>query len=142
MATLSDLKTAVNKILKDNFVKIKINPNDTKEGFKKPAFFTQILPITTEYDTVNFTSNKLMVVINYFSKDGVEMEMLKMYDAIKKAFGMTIKVNQRSFLIQRFRSEIVDGVLQLKFNLDYLVNQEKIDNHELMQELDMKITKE
>lgn len=137
MATLVDLKGAINNVLKSNFPDITIYPGETKEGFKEPAFFTQIVPITSGYETVNFTSNRLMIVINYFS--GIELENLKMHDKLKKAFGMTLKVNHRSFLLQNIRSEIVDEILQFRFDLDFLVNQEKIEEHELMLELNTEI---
>lgn len=142
MATLAELKTAINKILKDNFPGVRIHSSDTKEGFKRPAFFTQIVPVTSEYETTNFTSNKTMVVINYFSKDETEIENIKMYDDIKKAFGMALRVNQRSFILKNIRSEIVDEVLQFRFDLDYLVSVEKTDEYEPMGELDLEIKKE
>ena len=142
MATLIDLKKSINGVLKTNFSPVKLHSSEATEDFKRPAFFTQVIPVISEYDTVNFTSNSVMVVINYFSKKGTELENLIMYEDIKKAFGMTLKVNQRSFLLRNIRSEIVDGVLQFRFDLDYLVGIEKIDNYEVMQELDTEITKE
>lgn len=139
MITLIDIKKSTNQVLKANFPTIKIYSSDTKEGFTRPAFFTSIIPITSDYETVNFTSNKLMVVINYFSKNGTELENIKMYDEIKKAFGMNLKVNQRSFLLKNIRSEIVDEVLQFRFDLDYFADIEKIDEYELMKELNMNV---
>lgn len=139
MATLIDLKKSINQVLKTNFPTIKIYSSDTKEGFQRPTFFTQIIPVVTNYETVNFTSNRMMVVINYFSEKGTELENIKMYDDIKKAFGMTLKVNRRSFLIKNIRSEIVDEILQFRFDLDYFVDIEKIDNHEIMKKLDTKM---
>ena len=138
MITLIDIKKSINQVLKSNFSDIKIYSNDTKEGFNRPAFFTSIIPITSDYETVNFTSNKLMIVINYFSKNGTELENIKMHDELKKAFGMNLKVSQRSFILRNIRSEIVDEVLQFRFDLDYYVDIEKIDNYEIMKELKMR----
>ncbi len=135
MITLVDIKKSINQVLKANFPDIKIYSSDTKEGFTRPAFFTSIIPVTSDYETTNFTSNKLMVVINYFSENETELENIKMYDDIKKAFGMTLKVKQRSFLLKNIRSEIVDEVLQFRFDLDFFADIEKIDNHESMKEL-------
>jgi hypothetical protein len=142
MTTLIDLKKSINQVLKDNFPNIKIYPSETKEGFQRPAFFTQVIPVTTEYETVNFSSNIVMIVINYFSKNGTEIENLKMDDELRKAFKMTLKVNQRSLLLKNIRSEIVDEVLQFRFDLNYFVDIEKIDEHEIMQELNTEIIKE
>lgn len=139
MIALIDIKKSINQVLKANFPTIKIYSSDTKEGFIRPAFFTQAIPITSDYETVNFTSNKLMIVINYFSENGTELENIKMYDEIKKAFGMNLKVNQRSFLLKNIRSEIVDEVLQFRFDLDYFADIEKINEYELMKELSMNV---
>jgi hypothetical protein len=138
MATLVDIKKSINQVLKANFPTIKIYSSDTKEGFTRPAFFTSIIPVTLDYETTNFTSNKLMVVINYFSENETELENIKMYDELKKAFGMNLKVNDRFFLLKNIRSEIVDEVLQFRFDLDYYVDIEKIDNYEIMKELKMR----
>lgn len=142
MAKMIDLKGSVNKVLEDNFPKIKVRSDETKEGFKRPCFFTQIVPMNMEYDTVNVTSNRLMVVINYFGKEKTELDNLKMHDEIKKAFGMTLKVNRRSFLLKDIRSQIIDEVLQFRFDLDFFdainkINKEEV--HKLMEELNLEI---
>lgn len=134
-----DLKNAINSVLKANFPETKIYPGEVDEGFNKPAFFTQIIPITSDYETTNFTSHRLMVVVNYYNKGSTELDNLKMHDKLKKAYGMTLKVNHRSFLLKNIRSEIVDEVLQFRFDLDFLVNQEKIDEHELAGEINTEI---
>lgn len=142
MANLVDIKKSINNVLKTNFSNLKIYAGEIVEGFKRPCFFTQVLPVSTEYDTTNFTSNKTMIVINYFSKDKTDLENIKMYDDLKKAFGMTLKVNNRSFLLHDIRADIADGVLQFKFDLDYFADIEKIDKHKIMQELNTEIIKE
>lgn len=138
MITLVDIKKSINQVLKANFKDTKLYAGEVKEGFTRPSFFTSIIPISFNYDTTNFTSNKLMVVINYFSENETELENIKMYDELKKAFGMNLKVNDRFFLLKNIRSEIVDEVLQFRFDLDYYVDIEKIDNYEIMKELKMR----
>jgi len=139
MITLVDIKKSINNVLKNNFPDVKIYSSDTKEGFNRPAFFTQIVPLTSDYETVNYTSNRLMVAIQYFSESGTELENLKMDEDLRKAFGMTLKVNQRSFLLRNIRSEIVDEVLQLRFDLHYLAGIEKTEEHEVMKELNINL---
>ncbi len=139
MIALVDIKRSINQVLETNFPNIKIYSSETKEGFKRPVFFTQAIPITSDYDTTNYTSNKLMVVINYFSENGTELENIKMYDDIKKAFGMNLKVNQRSFLLKNIRSEIVDEVLQFRFDLDYFADIEKTNYHEEATDIEISI---
>ena len=139
MITLVDIKKSINNVLKNNFPDVKIYSSDTKEGFNRPAFFTQIVPLTSDYETVNYTSNRLMVAIQYFSESGTELENLKMDEDLRKAFGMTLKVNQRSFLLQNIRSEIVDEALQFRFDLHYLAGIEKTEEHEVMKELNINL---
>lgn len=139
MVTLVDLNKSINKVLKSQFSTIKRYSNDIEEGFKKPCFFTQIVPMTMDYETVNFTSNKLMIVINYFSKDEKEKDHLQIDANLRRAFGMTLKVNQRSFLLQNIRSERVDRVLQFRFDMNFFDGIEKQEIHELMDELDLEI---
>lgn len=139
MITLVDIKKSINQVLKANFPTIKIYSSDTKEGFTRPAFFTSIIPVTLDYETTNFTSNKLMVVINYFSENETELENIKMYDELKKAFGMNLKVSQRSFLLQNIKSEIVDEILQFKFDLNYFDGIDKTEDNEKATNLEINI---
>src|SRR5690606_6808272 len=135
-------KKSINNVLKNNFPDVKIYSSDTKEGFNRPAFFTQIVPLTSDYETVNYTSNRLMVAIQYFSESGTELENLKMDEDLRKAFGMTLKVNQRSFLLRNIRSEIVDEVLQFKFDLNFFDGVEITktkEEYEIMKQLNMNL---
>jgi hypothetical protein len=140
MITLVDIKKSINNVLKNNFPDVKIYSSDTKEGFNRPAFFTQIVPLTSDYETVNYTSNRLMVAIQYFSESGTELENLKMDEDLRKAFGMILKVNQRTFLLKNIRSEIVDEVLQFKFDLNFFDGVEVTkEEYEIMKQLNMNL---
>lgn len=119
MITLVSIKKAINNVLETSFPTLKLYASEITEGFTRPCIFTQIIPVSFNYDTVHFSSNKLMVVINYFSKKQTDLENIKMYDDLKRAFGMTIKVNHRSFLLQDIKSDTADGVLQFKFDLNF-----------------------
>jgi len=142
MITLVDIKKSINNVLKNNFPDVKIYSSDTKEGFNRPAFFTQIVPLTSDYETVNYTSNRLMVAIQYFSESGTELENLKMDEDLRKAFGMTLKVNRRSFLLRNIRRAIVDEVLQFKFDLNFFDGVEITktkEEYEIMKQLNMNL---
>lgn len=139
MIAIVDIKKAVNNVLRAKFPDIELYSDDTKKGFKRPAFFTQIVPITSNYETINYMSHRTMIVINYFSKNGTDLENLRMDEDLRKAFGMTLKVNQRSFLLQNIRSEIVDEALQFRFDLHYLAGIEKTEEHEVMKELNINL---
>ena len=144
MIRLVDIKKSIVDVLENNFPTLSKYAGEITEGFKRPCFFNQILPITFDYETTHFTSNKLMIVINYFSANRTDLENIKMYDDLKKVFGMTLKVKHRSFLLQDIRSDITDGVLQFKFDLNFyddieISEEEQNEMNELMKELNMNL---
>lgn len=140
MITLVDIKKSINQVLKTNFPDIKLYADEVEEGFTRPSFFTSIIPIIFNYDTTNYSSNKLMVVINYFSENETELENLKMIDGLKKAFGMTLKVNDRYITLQEIRTDITDGVLQFKFDLNFFDGVEITkEEYEIMKQLNMNL---
>lgn len=136
---LIDIKTSINDILKTNFPNIKVSANEVKEGFKKPTFFNQLFPISFNYETVNFVSVRLMIVINYHMPTQTEVDNLDMITKLNKAFGMTLKVKDRYLSLLDIRTDNPDKILQYKFDLNYFQDIEKIDTHEIMQELEMEI---
>lgn len=140
MITLINIKKSINQVLKANFSDIKLHAGEVKEGFARPSFFTQIIPISFNYDTTNYSSNKLMIVINYFSKNETELENLKMIDRLKKAYGMVLKVNDRYITLRDIRTDITDGVLQFKFDSNFFDGVEITkEEYEIMQELNMNV---
>ncbi len=140
MITLVDIKKSINQVLKANFPGIKLYADEVKEGFARPSFFTSIIPISFNYDTTNYSSNKLMVVINYFSKNETELENLKMIDGLKKALGMTLNVKDRYFTLRDIRTDITDGVLQFKFDLNFFDGVEITkEEYEIMKQLNINL---
>lgn len=132
---LLNVKRAINSVLETNFPDVGIYAETVKEGFKRPSFFTQIIEIASNYETKNYMSNKLMVVINFFSKNDTGLENTKMSAALKSAIGMSIQVGERRLTPKNIRSDIVDGVLQFKFDLMYLARIEQVDGHPKMAEI-------
>lgn len=144
--TLVEIKKHINLLLKDNFKAVILHAGEVKEGFSRPSFFTQIIPISSDYDTKNYTSNRMIVVVNYFPLAETELECLKMSDDLRRVFGMTLEVGKRRLLLKNISSEINDKVLQFKFNLDYFgeplrTKADRDGEYELMQEINTKISK-
>lgn len=142
MTTLADLNKAINHILKSNFPDHSVYAEEVSEGFKRPSFFTQVVPLNFEYDTKNYSKNNLMVVINYFNKDDTALENIKMHDELVNAFEMTLKVNERHFLLQNIRSTIVDETLQFQFDLDFFSHLSQKEAYDVMEELEIKTEQE
>ncbi len=140
MITLVDIKKSINQVLKNNFPDCKLYAGEVTEGYVRPCFFTQVFLISSNNDTINYISNKLMIVINFFSKNQTELENLKIADELKLAFGMTLKVNDRYLKLENIRTEISDGVLQFKFDLNFFDGVEITkEEYEIMKELNMNL---
>ena len=142
MTTILDLKSSIVQVLKDNFKDIKIYSSDVKEGFDRPGFYAKVVPITTDYETDNFSSHRQMVLINYFNGEGSELDSIKVNDKLINAFGMTLEVGQRHFLCRNVRSEYIDSVLQFRFDLVYYTDTAKEDTQEVAKEIEVEIIKE
>nr|DAF51914.1 MAG TPA: tail completion protein [Siphoviridae sp. ctOb14] len=143
MITLVNIKKAINEVLKTNFPDAKLYAREIEEGFIRPSFFTQLIPATSEYETRNFTSNKLTVIINYFSKDETDLANVKMYDSLRQAFGMNLQIQGRHLIPRDIRADETDGVLQYEFDLDYLDDvPEEEEHYEIMKELYVTTQKE
>lgn len=142
MATLVDLNNAVNSVLTKNFPNHKIYAGEVTEGFQRPSFFTQIMPMRMDYETKNYKSGLLMVAITFFNASDKELENIKMHDGLLNAFGVALEVNRRHFLLENIRSTRADTALQFSFDLNYLSQLTKEEEYELMKELDMRISEE
>ncbi len=116
---LVDIKKAINDLLKDTG--IKTIDNSVKEGFKRPSFFVQILPINgTDLLKSNTYENSYMIEINYFSKEQTQLDNLKMGDTLKKKVLPYINIKNRKLTPRNIRFEDIDGLLSFKFNLKWL----------------------
>lgn len=141
MPTLTSLTRAVNAVLRANFPDYKIYAGEVTEGFQRPSFFTQIIPLRGGAETFNYNSNRLMVSINFFNRDDTELENILMYDELVEAFGRHLRVEGRVLLLDNVRSSSIDETLQFRFDIDFYSREKRIDEHETMTELEI-ITKE
>lgn len=133
---LIDIKKSINSILKTSFPDVKLFANEVEEGFSKPAFFTQLIPISLNYDTINFMSAKLMIVVNYYTPVAIEIDNLKVANKLRKAFGMSLKVCNRYLILRNITTDNADGILQFKFDLNYFQDTDmNKDTYEIMRKL-------
>lgn len=126
MITYSDLLASVNLGLKNNFPDVNRVASDIKSGFKKPAFFTQLSPIT-ENDYNDYSEKLVMINIHYFSELKTNEDIYKIFDKLNKIFKNKIKVNDRILTLEEKSFDITDNVLQFKFTLDFIDTGEYIE---------------
>lgn len=142
---LLDIKIAVNSKLESEFENIKLYSAGTVEGFKRPSFFTSIIPLMQDHEHINYYTSKILVVINYFNKfkKDREIDNLKMHDKLLELFGLDINVGRRTLTLSNIKSEIVDEVLQFRFELDFKDYIEKEETEaEIAKELEIELNKE
>lgn len=137
MLSLIDLKKAIVEKLKP--LKINIIASEIKSGFKKPAFFVQLMPISNNTG-INMQERVITVIINYFSDEKTDIANLKMIDALNNLFTNCIKVGDRYLTIYEKREEIEGNVLQYKFDFRFTESINKDSDNEFMlsSEFDMK----
>lgn len=116
--TLMALTKDINQILRDA-TKLRIYGNEVKEGFQRPCFFVQVLPVQDQIESANLERRLITVIIHYFSEHGTDPENLTMADTLRQTFGMIISAGGRKLTRGEARTDTVDGVLQFKFDLSF-----------------------
>lgn len=92
------------------------------EGYAKPAFFTQLKPVTMDSANKNSTENVLAFYITYFQKQTDEVDMLRKIDGIRELFGSFIRVGDRAVDITDFSFDYAGNdrnILEISFGLEF-----------------------
>jgi len=134
---LTDIKTAIVARLRSQIPGVNIPAMEIKQGFKKPAFFVEIVPISKVNQSPGQFTRSVTVIIHYFSVNETHIENLEMQDQLEAAFDMTLTVGDRQLTIEQTDGEIVDKVLHFKMDLTYSDSREEAPG-ELMQNLNLK----
>lgn len=138
MLSIVDIKKAIVTKLKP--FGINIVASDIRSGFKKPAFFVQIMPIGEDVNS-DISINTLTINIHYFSEEKTDLDNLKMIDKLKKVFINKLEINDRTVTISDKRYDIDDNVLQFMFDIRYTeeVYIESIDTYDPIGDMQFKV---
>lgn len=123
MIKIFDIKVAIVSLLEQ--LNIEVYGNEIKEGFDRPCFFVQIMPISNDTVTKNFSENKITVEIMYFSENETDIENVQMHDSLSSIFSKSIGINDRKILPKKIRSETeVEDLmsfnsLSFRFDINY-----------------------
>jgi len=121
MVKLSELKRAVNDILKTNIPEIALHSGDVTEGFSRPSLFSKF-DQTYRTDFKDSFMREVTLAIYYFpqNRDIYEEEVLDIQDRLEDAFrkGLTVK-DRHIHIADDIDAEVVDGVLQMFLDLHY-----------------------
>ncbi len=138
MIKLQDIMTDINAKLKDKF-NIEINDNDVKEGFVRPSFFVQFDNLY-KTDYLYTFERRLTVRIYYFpsNRHKYQIEVLEKQQEIEDLFKLGLKIKDRHLsLVYDIESEVIDGVLEISFELRYYDNNHEEVEGPMMEELDI-----
>lgn len=127
MISLSDIKSSINQLLINQF-SYKVYGREVVKGFVRPSFFVEFLQSGTDFETQNFTSNKLTVIITYWQVESQyngysDLENIKMFDSLKNLFSMNLQVLTRVLHPQNYRMNYMgenQDIFQMSFDIDYL----------------------
>lgn len=106
------------------------------EGYVRPAFFTQLRPVSMEDANLNSTENILTFYINYFQKRPDEADILRKVDEIRKLFRHCVKIGDRAVDISGFSYDFIGSdknILEISFDLSFFGKWEKESTETLME---------
>lgn len=89
---IGEVKKACNDLLASAFPDITVYNGDTLDGYKRPAFFTEILSRNRSPSGQYITETGYTFKITYFERTHSEAECLSIYEKICDLFGAAIKV--------------------------------------------------
>jgi len=129
MIKITDIYTSVSNLLKGEYG-LKIYGNEVKEGFNKPSFFVQLLPITMHNASTNFHEESYSIVITYFQSKPDSLDNFKKVDRIRELFGQKLQIGKRLVNVTDFSFNFVgdnDNVLQVAIEIEFLNGIQKVD---------------
>ena len=91
--TIEDIKTAINNVIRSH--KGVVYSNETQEGYKKPAFFVDIMPLEVSRISAVYDEITLSVEIQYEPAVQTNEECLRVARQINSWFSVPISVGDR-----------------------------------------------
>lgn len=135
LITIQEIKKAMIQVMKELYPKgYRFYGAEITEGYEKPSFFTQILPVAMDNETKNLRNNVLMFVATYFQKETNESDLLKKAHEIRMAFGLKVKVLDRSLNVTDFDYDFMgndDDILQVRVTVSFKEQIEREEQHPL-----------
>ena len=142
MISIVDLKAALNGVIQNKYgSSYKYYGIEITEGYEKPSFFTQLLPVNLNPITTNFSEKRFSFIITYFSKKVDEEDSLTKVSELMDAFGLKVKVKDRYVNVSEFEYEFVgekSNILQMSLNVSFMDEIKKEETQQLMNELGVK----
>lgn len=118
---LKDFKKDCNKLLSETFEsKYPIYGTETTDGYKRPAFFTELLPRTWQRKNRNIVEVGLTYKLTFLETTHNEATCLSIVDSVQEAFGWTVKAAGKTWLCDSIDYDWIDtGNDVLQVTIDF-----------------------
>lgn len=141
----TEIKKALNSLLKKKYPELKIYGKEIKEGYDVPCFFTEIVNAQSKAQNRNFEKISFTLYITYFQEIKSELEQLKKVDEIKEMFGMKFKVGNALLTTGEYAYDFIgeySDILRISVDFEYLEGKERKETGEKMEEVKIEWRKE
>lgn len=139
----TDILQAVKDVIKKYNLNATIYFKETTEGYSRPCYFIDVLPVTKRQEMYGVYNISVLIVISYFSNTNNSIENMDILDNLTNTFCGVLQVLNRVLIIEEFQIEEVGGnnrEFNLTFNLQYKdVLETKEENTEIARDLSLKI---
>ncbi len=122
MTSYNAIRDAIIAKIKTAFPAAGIYGEEIQQGYKRPAFYVQLIPEATQALNKSHRQKQLLVVVHYFSLAAANTrsrDMWRVADELDYSFGTHLVVGNRSLYIEETNPEIIDEVLQYHLKLSY-----------------------
>ena len=100
MIELLEVKKSCNAALKEAFPDYKIYGTDVREGLKLPSFYTEIVPYTLIYESLNLVRQTCGYKITLLEKTPNEELELSVFEKIRKAFHLKVRIKDKLVTVE------------------------------------------
>lgn len=139
---MKEIIKSINSKIKAEFPDIDIQSTDVTEGFSRPSFYVDFRDINKSRLNYDIENKKLTISILYFPTDRYKyrLEVLDVIGRLEEIFtSCTIETSKVKFNIIETEANIVDGILEFEFDIDYIA---RIKEQELPLIEELEITTE
>lgn len=123
MIRMAELKKGMLAVLKGLYPSgYRFYGTEVEEGYEKPSFFTQLVPVMMENGAQQVTDNVFLFVITYFQKDRDEVDALEKASEIQEAYGLKVRVADRYINVTEISYDFVGNggnILQVQVTVSY-----------------------
>lgn len=136
------IKAAINDLL-GKATGLKIYGKEVVEGYETPSLFTEKVSKPFQRETIGFAKSGFTIKITYFQSSPDELEQMRLLDTVREAFGMTVKIENRTLTVGEITHDYVgqkEDILQISVDFDFYENTTPGETAEIAEEAEITTT--